>query len=128
MNNLLTRVPPVSEQTRTAVRIGQYLLLSGTFIDVTTRDDQILIFGAYLKLIAIGLFIYASFREAREQQIAPGVTTAANRMKIIGSLITLIAALTLTAALLRESVTRRATGLVQPSISPAVGGTGAFLS
>jgi hypothetical protein len=125
-NQPIQPVPAVSQETATLVKIGQYLLVAGAIIDITTTNDQVLIFGAFIKLIAIALFINASLREAREQQIAPGVTTSANKEKIAGSLITAVAALFLTDALLRESAIRRATGVAQPTFLPAVGGTGAF--
>lgn len=119
-------VPAVSEETASLVSIGQYLLLIGAIIDITTKNDRLSIFAASVKLLAIGLFITAAFREIREQQISPGSTTAANREKIIGSLTSLAAALILFDALLREVRIRRATGIAQLSIPVSVGGTGAF--
>jgi len=119
-------VPPVSELTSNIVTIAQYLTLAGAIIDVSTKNDTVLVFGAYMKLLAIFLFIAATFREAREQQTDTGDITIANKQKIAGVLLTLISALFLTSALLREIEIRRATGEVQPNILPIIGGTGAL--
>jgi len=120
-------VSPVSETTRRIVRIGQTLLFIGVTIDYTNTNPDILIFSATIKLIAGFLFIYATLRESVEQSIPGGGTTKANRWKIIGSTISVVGAIILYAALLRETaITRRTGESGQAEIPVFFGGTGVF--
>ncbi len=120
-------ISPVSETTRSIVRIGQTLLLIGVTIDYTNTNPGILIFSASIKLFAGFLFIYAALRESLEQTTVSGGTTKANRWKVTGSIITTVGAIILFAALLRETAITEATGKTgQAQIPVFFGGTGAF--
>jgi hypothetical protein len=57
-------VPAVSPETAIFVSIAQYLLVIGGIIDITnsSKSDQISIFAAFVKLLAIALLILAAFR------------------------------------------------------------------
>lgn len=95
----------------------------------TAKRDNIYVIAATIGLIANYLSKIAAFQEANEQQIAPGVTTFANELKIISSSIGLISGILSYWALLIE-VSLRAQGISAPP-TPSVGGntsiTGALL-
>lgn len=106
------------------VEIINNLLLIGAVLSVASTEDNVVITSAGIKLLAGFLSVGAALLESREQQIAPGVTTPLNRLKVAGSTISIIGALVLTYVLLQETRLRRA-GIVPPSaqitpfISPA---------
>jgi hypothetical protein len=126
LDGYITSVQPVSEETARLVRIAQYILIATAFVNLTTKDDDILVLSAYANIAAVILLIVAVNREAKEQEIAPGVTTPANRLKIIGTAVSLISNLVLTAALLKEVAIKKQTGVEQAFLPPAQTSTGAF--
>lgn len=126
MYGFTTPVQPVSPETARLVRIAQYILIATAFVNITSTDDNILVLAAFANIAALILLVSASLREAREQQIAPGQTTPANRLKIIGTGTSLLANLALTSALLKEAAIRRQTGVSQLLIPSVQASTGAF--
>jgi len=101
-----------------------YLLLIGAIPPVISSEDNSIITSVFIKLIAGFLAVGAALVESKEQQISPGVTTPLNRMKTIGSVVSIIGALILTYVILNEISLRRAgirppTPQVPPFISPA---------
>ncbi|MDF2678334.1 MAG: hypothetical protein K0Q97_2684 [Bacillota bacterium] len=98
------------------------ILLFSSAIVNTTEEDILLVFASVISLYAGALLIKAAYLEADAQQIAPGVTTTANKLKIIGTTGSLIFSLILFAALLIEvSVKQQATISGQSPISGTVG-------
>lgn len=106
------------------VKIINDLLLIGAVLPVASTEDKVIIASAYIKLFAGFLSIGAALLESSEQQIAPGVTTPLNRMKTVGSIISIIGAIILTYVLNQETALRRAgisppSAPISPFISPA---------
>ncbi|HOE57578.1 MAG TPA: hypothetical protein PLI20_08320 [Bacillota bacterium] len=102
------------------------LLLLGSLIVNTIKQDNMLVFAAILNLTALLLLRRAAVLEAEEQQISPGVTTFANNLKLIATPLSVTASVLLLWALLIE------VSLKQPiiGVSPAptaAGATGALL-
>lgn len=79
----------------------------------TAKQDSIYVIAATIGLIATYLTRVAAIQEANEQQIAPGVTTFANNLKLISSSLGLLAAAIAYWALLIE-VSLRAQGISAP--------------
>lgn len=94
--------------------------LINNFNRVTAKRDSIYVVAASIGLYASYLSKIAAFQEANEQQIAPGVTTFANELKIISSSIALVSGILSYWALLIE-VSLRAQGISAPQ-TPASGG------
>ncbi|ERI95313.1 hypothetical protein HMPREF1982_00313 [Clostridiales bacterium oral taxon 876 str. F0540] len=93
-----------------------------------SKQDEIFVVAGIIGLLSTYLVRKAAVQEANEQQIAPGVTTFANNLKLIGTSIGLISSSILFWALLIE-VSLRAQGIQAPQ-SSAVGiarGAGAVL-
>jgi hypothetical protein len=109
--------------------LANIITLIGSFIVVAAKEDSPILAAALIKYLAGFMFLKAGLLEAENQQIAPGVTTFANRLKIGGSIISIIGASLLTWALLIEIAVKQrsgATGITQPVVPPFTAGTGAF--
>lgn len=117
MNN----IEQTSQAEKTATLASNLVLISSILNNFNTakRDDIFLIAGI-IGLLSNFLSNKAAFQEANEQQIAPGVTTFANELKIIGSSIGLVAGIILFWALAIE-ISLRAQGIQAP-ITPSSGG------
>lgn len=110
--------------TAEAKLAGRMLLTSSIIVNVL-EGDTFLILASVLSVIAGILTIKAARLEAEEQQIAPGVTTFANGLKLIGSYTGLFVSVILLWALLIEISIKQTTEL---SAQPGMAGTlGAFL-
>lgn len=106
--------------------IAARLLLIGSIIVNVTKIDNLLILASLSSITANFFLVRAAFLEANAQQIAPGVTTTANRLKIIGTTGSLTVALILFTALLIEVSIRQATGLTgAAAVAQAAGAGGA---
>jgi hypothetical protein len=106
-------------------RIAGILLLLASLISNLTESDDLFVFASVTGLVANLLLYKAAHLEARAQQIAPGVTTFANRLKIIGSSVSVGVTLILLWALLIE-VSLKQQG-VSFAASTQAGQSGAFL-
>ncbi|MBC2582403.1 hypothetical protein [Clostridium sp. DJ247] len=105
--------------------LASRLFLIATLIVNTTEEDNLLVFAGILNIIANINVVKAAFLEAKAQQIAPGVTTYANTLKIIGGSGALVVSLIFFIALLIEvSVRQRVTGT--SAVPTAAGALGAF--
>lgn len=113
------------EDGKFEARIASILLLIASLINNVTEDDNLFVLAAVIGLIAVILLYKAALLEARAQQIAPGVTTFANRLKILGSTASILVNLILFWALLIEVQLRRE-GVSFPRAT-ASGTAGAFL-
>lgn len=103
--------------------LANRLLLLGFAIINSTKDDNLLVLASFINLFAGFLLRKAIFVEADAQQIAPGVTTQANQLKIVGSALSLIGSIILVTALLIEvSIRQQNRTTIAPFIagSPAV--------
>lgn len=109
-----------------AVQIANFaniLILIGSYLVVATTEEKIIKFAAYLKLFAGFLYVYASYVETQEQQIAPGVTTPLNRLKLGGSIISIIGAIILVYVLEGETAIKKYAPQQVPSITPFIAPT-----
>jgi hypothetical protein len=115
--------PAQSSQT---ITLASKLILISSIINnvntATAKQDDLYVVAATIGLIASYLSKTAALQEANEQQIAPGVTTFANELKIISSSIGLISGLIAYWALLIE-VSLRAQGISAPQTPGASGNT-----
>lgn len=106
--------------------VASRLLLLGSLIVNTMKQENMLVVASVLNVTAIFLLRRAAVLEAEEQQIAPGVTTFANNLKLIATPLSFTASLLLLWALLIEITLK-----VPPvGISPAptaAGAVGAFV-
>ncbi|MGI6585103.1 MAG: hypothetical protein GX301_06680 [Gracilibacteraceae bacterium] len=111
------------ERTGTAeARLAGRLLLTSSIIINVLEGDTFLVLASVLSVIAGILTIEAARLEAEEQQIAPGVTTFANGLKLIGSYTGLFVSVILLWALLIEISIRQTTELsAQPGMAGALG-------
>ena len=111
------------ERTGTAeARLAGRLLLTSSIIINVLEGDTFLVLASVLSVIAGILTIEAARLEAEEQQIAPGVTTFANGLKLIGSYTGLFVSVILLWALLIEISIRETTELsAQPGMAGALG-------
>jgi hypothetical protein len=126
MNADSTARPAQRERAGTAeANLAGRLLLTASIIVNVIGGDTFLILASVLSITAGFLTVKAAKLEAVEQQIAPGVTTFANGLKLIGSHTSVFVSLILFLALLIE------TSLKQPSRVAAeptlAGNIGAFL-
>jgi hypothetical protein len=86
MNTDMTIEPVRQEKAGTAeADLASRLLLVASIIVNVIGTDNFLVLASILNLTAGFLTIRAARQEAEEQQIAPGVTTFANGLKLIGS-------------------------------------------
>ena len=106
-------------------QLASRLLLIASIIVNVIEGDTFLIIASVLSITAGLLTIKASRLEAEAQQIAPGVTTFANGLKLIGSHASIIVSLILFWALLIEVSIRQTSAVAaQPTLA---GSLGAFL-
>jgi hypothetical protein len=101
--------------------VASRLLLFASLIVNTMKQDNMLVLASSLNVIALILIRRAAVLEAEEQQIAPGVTTFANNLKLLATPMSLTASIILFWALLIEIA------LKQPvvGVSSAPSGAGA---
>lgn len=99
--------------------LASRILLIGSLIVNITKQDDMLILASILNLIALLLISRAAVLEAEEQQIAPGVTTLPNNLKLIATPLSITSSVLLLWALLIE-VSQK-----QPIIGVASAQTGA---
>lgn len=99
--------------------VASRLLLFASLIVNTMKQDNMLVIASSLNLVALFLIRRAAVLEAEEQQIAPGVTTFANNLKLLATPMSLTASLILFWALLIEI------SLKQPIVGVAPAPTGA---
>jgi hypothetical protein len=105
--------------------LASRILLVASIIVNVIEGDNFLILASILGIAAGLLTIKSARLEAVAQQIAPGVTTFANGLKLIGSHISIIVSLILFWALLIEVAARQTTGVAaEPTLA---GSVGAFL-
>jgi hypothetical protein len=107
-------------------KLASQLTLISSTISNYTDDDNLFILASIIGLIAGILINKAAFLEAEAQQIAPGVTTFANRLKIIGTTVSLASSLILFWALLIE-VSLRSQGVRFGTSASLAGSTGALM-
>ena len=106
-------------------KLAGRLLLTGSIIVNVVGGDTFLVIASVLSVVAGILTIKAAKLEAAEQQIAPGVTTFANGLKLIGSHTSLFVSIILLWALLIEVSIKQTTALsAQPELA---GSLGAFI-
>lgn len=86
---------------------------------VTSKKDSIYIIAATIGLASNYLIKISAIQEANEQQIAPGVTTFANNLKLISSSAALFAGILSYSALLIEA-SLRAQGIAAPQTPGSV--------
>ncbi len=114
-----------SQSSQTATVSSRLVLISSLINNINTatgKSDNIYVLAATIGLIASYLSKVAALQEANEQQIAPGVTTFANELKIISSSIGLLSGLIAYWALLIE-VSLRAQGIQAPQTTGTSGNT-----
>lgn len=105
--------------------LASRLLLIASVIINFVKGDTFLILASVISITAGLVTIRAAKLEAEAQQIAPGVTTFANGLKLIGSHVSIIVSLLLFWALLIEIALRQPVGI---AAEPTAAGTlGAFL-
>jgi hypothetical protein len=114
-----------TQSSQTITLASKLILISSIINNVNTataKQDDLYVVAATIGLIASYLSKTAALQEANEQQIAPGVTTFANELKIISSSIGLISGLISYWALLIE-VSLRAQGISAPQTPGSSGNT-----
>jgi hypothetical protein len=115
----------VAQSSETATLASKLVLISSIINNLNTataKQDDLYVVAATIGLIASYLSKTAALQEANEQQIAPGVTTFANELKIISSSIGLLSGLIAYWALLIE-VSLRAQGIAAPQTPGSSGNT-----
>lgn len=115
---------PEKAGTEEAELASRLLLISSIIVNVLDTDN-FLILASVLGIVAGFLTIKSARLEADEQQIAPGVTTFANGLKLIGSNLSMIVSLILFWALLIEVSIRQITAV--PASPTLAGSIGAFI-
>ncbi|MFL0267370.1 hypothetical protein [Candidatus Clostridium radicumherbarum] len=113
---------PTARSANTAALASELILISSVINNlnrVTSKKDSIYIIAATIGLASNYLIKIAAIQEANEQQIAPGVTTFANNLKLISSSTALIAGILSYWALLIEA-SLRAQGIPAPQTPGAV--------
>lgn len=124
-NNVVNNSQNQATSYQTLAEKASKLILTSAVINNYTDDDNLFILAAIIGLIAGVLINKAAFLEAEAQQIAPGVTTFANRLKIIGTTISLASSLILFWALLIE-VSLKSQGVRFGTSSSLAGSTGSL--
>ena len=115
----------IAQSSQTITLASKLILISSIINNVnsaTAKQDSLYVVAATIGLIASSLTKTAAIQEANEQQIAPGVTTFANELKIISSSIGLLSGLIAYWALLIE-VSLRAQGITAPQTPGSSGNT-----
>ncbi len=103
MNTDSQAAPAQRERAGTAeADLASRLLLISSIIVNVVEGDNFLILASLISITAGILTIKAAYLESAEQQIAPGVTTFANGLKIIGSNLSIVVSLLLFWALIIE--------------------------
>lgn len=121
MDGNIDRTPVQKERAGTdEATFASRLLLLGSLIVNTTKLDNMLVLASVLNLIAVVFIRRAAVLEAEEQQIAPGVTTFANNLKLIATPLSILVSLLLLWALLIEISLKQPVG-----VAPATTGAGA---
>ncbi|MDP4144192.1 MAG: hypothetical protein Q8936_06855 [Bacillota bacterium] len=87
---------------------GKLILLS-TVVTNSTQQDNVLILSTIISLIGGAMLIRSAYLESNEQQIAPGQTTFANTLKVIGTTGSLTFSFLLFLALLIETSIKQQT-------------------
>lgn len=126
MNSDNAQVPVQRERAGTAeAKLAGRLLLTSSIIINIMEGDTFLVLASLISLAAGLLTIRAAKLESVEQQIAPGVTTFANGLKLIGSHTSLFVSIILLWALLIEISIKQATATAaEPTLA---GSLGAFM-
>lgn len=100
---------------------GRFLLVSSLIVN-TRREPDFLIGASTIGLFAGILLVKSAILESQEQQISPGETTFANKLKLIGTSGNLICSFLLFIALITEiKLGQPPTVAGQSSISGGVG-------
>ena len=123
MNTDVTTIPPQRERAGTAeATLAGRLLLTASIIVNVIDGDNFLILASVLSITAGFLTVKAAKLEAVEQQIAPGVTTFANGLKLIGSHTSIFVSLILFWALLIEVSIKQASRVsAEPTLAGSLG-------
>lgn len=114
-----------TKSSDTAALSSRLILISSIINNINTataKQDAIYVIAATIGLIASYLSRIAAIQEANEQQIAPGVTTFANNLKLIATAIGLLSTAISYWALLIE-VNLRAQGISAPQTPGTSGDT-----
>ncbi len=106
--------------------VAARLLLFGSLIVNTMKQDNMLVLASSLNLVALLLIRRAAVLEAEEQQIAPGVTTFANNLKLIATPLSITASVLLLWSLLIE-ITLKVPPTAVSAAPTAAGAIGAVL-
>lgn len=110
-----------TDYQRLAQLSAQFSLLSSLIVN-STKEDNLLIDASIISLIGDVIIIISVLLEAYEQQIAPGITTYADSLKIIGTIGALIFALILFKAQLIEVSLKNQSAIVGiPPLTAAAG-------
>ena len=102
------------------------LFLFGSLISNTMQQDSMLVLASSLNLVGLLLIRKAAVLEAEEQQIAPGETTFANKLKLVATPLSITASALLLWALLIEITLKVPPTGAAPATTGA-GAIGAFL-
>jgi hypothetical protein len=115
--------PPASPERTELANLAARLLLIGTTLINVDKSDQTFVLAGILNLTGGLLLRRAAVLESQEQQIAPGETTFANKLKLIGTAGGLFFSLILFWALLIEiSLKQPTTGIAgTPTLAGASG-------
>lgn len=126
MNTDTTSAPAQRERAGTPeATLASRILLIGSLIVNTMKEENMLVLASMMNLIALLLIRRAAVLEAEEQQIAPGVTTFANNLKLIATPLSITASVLLFWALLIEITLKQPIVGVSPAPTGA-GSAGAF--
>lgn len=123
MNMDSTTAPVQRERAGTEeANLASRLLLISSIIVNVIEGDNFLVLASLISITAGILTIKAAKLEAVEQQIAPGVTTFANGLKLIGSHLSIVVSLILLWALLIEiSIKQTSRVAVGPTLAGSLG-------
>lgn len=119
--NMGSEEVPVQEErggTQEAT-VASRLLLFASLIVNTMKQDNMLVLASVLNLVALFLLQRAAVLEAEDQQIAPGVTTFANNLKLLATPISTFASILLFWALLIEIALKQPVSGIAPAPSGA---------
>lgn len=115
----------IAQSSQTSIAASKLVLLSSLINNINTatvKKDDIYVIASTIGLTASYLSQIAALQEAMEQQIAPGITTFANELKIISSSLGFLSGVIAYWALLIE-VSLRAQGIQAPQTSVTTGNT-----
>lgn len=120
--NAANNVPSSSELAALASELVLISSIMNNVNRVTVKKDSIYVLAASIGLLSNYVASIAAYKEGLEQQIAPGVTTFANNLKISASSLSLVAGLLSYWALLIET-SLRAQGIAAPQTPGTTGNT-----